>query len=90
MNTYSGIFWIVGALIVVLMMGAFRNHVEIIVNFVLRGVLGMMIIYFCNYFLSERIPGIEMGYNLFTFCTTGLLGIPGVLMLYGINIYMIL
>lgn len=90
MSTYSGILWIVGALAAVLMVGAFRKHVELIINFVLRGVLGMMMIYFVNYFLSGRIPEIEIGYNLLTFCTTGLLGIPGVLMLYGINFYMVL
>lgn len=90
MDTYSGILWITGALATVLMMGVFRNHVEIIINFILRGVLGMMIIYFINYFLSEQIPGMEIGYNILTFCTTGLLGVPGILMLYGINLYMLL
>ncbi|MGN0377104.1 MAG: pro-sigmaK processing inhibitor BofA family protein [Suilimivivens sp.] len=90
MSTYSGILWIAGALAAVLMIGAFRNHAEMIINFILRGVLGMMMIYFVNYFLSGRIPGMELGYNPLTFCTTGLLGIPGILMLYGINLYMIL
>ncbi len=50
----------------------------------------MVMVYFVNYFLSGRIPGIEIGYNPVTFITSGILGIPGVLMLYGINFYMIL
>lgn len=90
MSTYSGILWIVGALAAVLAVGALRNHVELIINFVLRGILGMLMIYFVNLFFSARIPEIEMGYNLLTFCTTGVLGVPGILMLYGINFYMIL
>lgn len=90
MDTYSSVLWIVGALAAVLMIGAFKNRAEIIVNFVLRGVLGMMMIYFVNYFLSEHMPEMEIGYNLLTFCTSGLLGVPGILLLYGINLYMLL
>lgn len=89
MDTYSGVLWIVGVLAAVLMIGAFRNKTEMIINFVLRGVLGMMMIYFINYFLNGRIPGIEIGYNPVTFLTSGILGFPGVFMLYGINFYML-
>lgn len=88
MNTYSGILWIAIALAAVLMLGVFRKHVEAIINFVLRGVLGMMLIYFGNYFLGGWMPGLYMGYNLLTFCISGFLGVPGVFMLYGIGFYM--
>ncbi len=90
MGSYSGILWIALALASVLMVGIFRKHVEIVINFVLRGILGMMLLYFGNYFLSGWIPELNMGYNLLTFCITGFLGVPGVFMLYGINLYMIL
>lgn len=90
MDTYSSILWIVGALITVLLIGTFKTRAEMIVNFILRGVLGMMMIYFGNYFLAERMPGMEIGYNLLTFCASGVLGMPGILMLYGINFYMLL
>lgn len=90
MDTYSSVLWIVGALAAVLVIGIFKNRAERIINFVLRGVLGMMMIYFANYFLAEHLPGMEMGYNLLTFCTSGFLGVPGILLLYGINLYMIL
>lgn len=89
MNGYSSVLWIVGILAVVLVMGTLRNHVETIINFVLRGILGMMMIYFINYFFSSRMPGMEMGYNLVTFLTSGILGFPGILLLYAINLYMI-
>ncbi|GFI46724.1 hypothetical protein IMSAGC019_02043 [Lachnospiraceae bacterium] len=90
MDTFSGGFMIIGILVLVLVIGAAKNKAEWIINFVLRGVLGMVMVYFVNYFLSGRIPGIEIGYNPVTFITSGILGIPGVLMLYGINFYMIL
>lgn len=89
MSGYSGALWIVGILAVVLVMGTLRNHIETIINFVLRGILGMMMIYFINYFFSSRMPGMEMGYNLVTFLTSGILGFPGILLLYAINLYMI-
>ncbi len=90
MSTYSGGLMIIGILVLVLLIGAAKSRAEWIINFILRGVLGMVMVYFVNYFLSGRVPGIEIGYNLVTFITTGILGFPGVLMLYGINFYMIL
>ncbi len=90
MSTYSGGLMIIGILVLVLLIGAAKSRAEWIINFILRGVLGMVMVYFVNYFLSGRVPGIEIGYNLVTFIITGILGFPGVLMLYGINFYMIL
>ena len=90
MSTHSGILWIAAALSAVLLLGIFRKHVEMIINFVLRGILGMMLIYFGNYFLAGWMPGLNMGYNLLTFCVSGFLGVPGIFMLYGIGFYMVL
>lgn len=89
MNELNSAIWIVAILAVVLVMGVFKNHMEAIINFALRGILGMMMIYFINYFFSSRMPGIEMGYNFVTFVASGILGLPGVLLLYAINLYMI-
>ncbi len=90
MDMNTGVFLIVGILIVILLIGALKNQAEWIINFVLRGVLGMMSIYFLNLLLADVMPGMKLGYNLITFLTTGILGFPGVAMLYGINFYMIL
>lgn len=90
MDTYTGVFLIVGILVVVLMIGFVKNRAEWIINFVLRGVLGMMSIYFLNLLLADILPGIRIGYNPVTFFTTGILGFPGIAMLYGINFYMLL
>lgn len=90
MDTYSSVLIIVGVLILVLVIGTLRSRAEWIINFILRGVVGMMMIYFTNYFFSQQVPGIGIGYNLITFLTSGILGFPGIVMLYGINFYMIL
>ncbi len=90
MDTNSGAFLIIGILVVVLLIGAMKSRGEWIVNFLLRGVLGMMSVYFLNLFLGDIMPGMGVGYNPITFLTTGILGFPGVAMLYGINFYMIL
>lgn len=90
MNTYVGIALIVIILAVVLLMGAMKSRAEWIINFMLRGVLGMMSIYFINLLLGDVLPGIRIGYNPITFFTTGILGFPGIAALYGINLYMLL
>ena len=90
MDTQTGIWFIVGILAVVLVIGAMKNKAELVINFALRGVLGMMSIYFLNLFLAELMPGMRLGYNPITFLTSRILGFPGVAMLYGINFYMLL
>lgn len=90
MDIYTGIFFIVGILAVVLLIGILRNRAEIILNFILRGISGMLIAYFFNFFLVQFMPEARIGYNLATFLTSAILGFPGVAMLFGINFYMIL
>lgn len=59
----------------------------IIINFILRGILGMGLIFFINtYVLSDADP-LNVGLNVITFLTSGTLGIPGVCLLYGILAY---
>ncbi len=89
MGTYSGIIWILGVLGAVFCITIMRRHAEILINFVLRGVLGLFLIYFGNYFFAEKMPGLMLGYNLPNFLASGLLGFPGIIMLYGIRFYML-
>ena len=90
MENNVGVYFIIGALVLVLLIGAMKNRGEWIVNFVLRGVLGMMSIYFVNLMFANSMPGMKLVYNPITFLTSGILGFPGVAMLYGINFYMLL
>ena len=90
MDTYTGIFYIVAILAIVLFIGVFKNRAEWIINLILRGISGMLMIYFLNFLFEKQYHAMEMGYNLVTFLTSAILGFPGVAMLYGINFYMIL
>lgn len=90
MDTYTGFFYIVAILAIVLFIGVFKNRAEWIINLILRGISGMLMIYFLNFLFEKQYPAMEMGYNLVTFLTSAILGFPGVAMLYGINFYMIL
>ena len=54
-------------------------------NFFARAILGMILIFAANYLLSEQGISLYVGLNGITFLTSGSLGLPGVLLLYGIT-----
>lgn len=62
-----------------------RPH--IIVNFLVRAIVGVAVIFFVNQVLVSRGITIRVGMNPVTFLTSGVLGIPGVALLYGITVY---
>ena len=59
-----------------------KNHFW--VNFIVRAILGMGIIFFANEFLTQKEIAVEVGFNAISFLVSGCLGLPGVAMLYGI------
>ncbi len=59
----------------------------IVVNFLVRGILGIALIFFINEFLASRDIDLSVGLNPITFVTSGTLGTPGVALLYGITFY---
>lgn len=69
---------------------AIRKKWEWLLNVVMRSVLGAIAIYFINMGLGYVgfYPGI--GVNAVTVLTSGILGFPGVLVLYGLWIYQLL
>lgn len=60
--------------------------IEKILDVVLRAVCGTIGIYFINLYLESREIFLGVGINLFTFLTSGILGLPGLAALYGIGI----
>lgn len=74
----------------VLVIGAFGRKIEWIINFVLRAVLGTIGIYFLNNFLIASNISAAVGINPMTVLTSGILGFPGLVVLYGINFFKIL
>lgn len=90
MENLSGAAIILAVCLIVLAIGALGRKAEWLINFVLRAVMGTVGIYALNYLLAARQLQVAVGINPFTVLTSGILGFPGVAMLYGINFYMIL
>ncbi len=63
---------------------------EKIINFVMRGILGTIAIYFINMALERMGISAGVGINAATVLTSGILGFPGLLALYGIGFYKLL
>ena len=90
MNNNPGIILIVGVCIVVLLIGAVRGKMEWMLNIVLRSIMGVLIIHFTNMALAVVGISLGIGINALTILTSGILGFPGLLALYGIGIYKVL
>lgn len=67
-----------------------EKRTGIFLNFIIRAVVGMSAIFFINEFLTYKEIPVEVGLNEVSFLTSGILGIPGVALLYGILFYRIL
>lgn len=61
-----------------------KQKSQFLVNFIVRAILGMGVIFFVNYFLEQQEIAISVGLNAISFLAAGFLGLPGVAMLYGI------
>lgn len=55
-----------------------------LVNFMIRAVLGMGLIFIANQYFEYKEIALQVGWNAVSFLTSGFLGLPGVAMLYGI------
>lgn len=87
---YMGMGLIVAACASVLLIGAVRKNAEWLLNIVMRGILGTIAIYFVNGGLAAMGISLGVGINMVTVLTSGILGIPGLLGLYGLGIYQML
>lgn len=58
--------------------------VKRIYRFFVRMVLGMALIFFFNQVFDNAGIDLSVGYNVVSIAATGTLGVPGVLLLYGI------
>lgn len=85
-----GFFLIVLACIGILLAVAIRCKAEWLLNMVMRSVLGTIAIYFINMIIGFLGISMNVGINPVTVLTCGILGIPGLLVLYGIGFYQLL
>ncbi|MDO4292297.1 MAG: pro-sigmaK processing inhibitor BofA family protein [Eubacteriales bacterium] len=67
-----------------------KNKAEFLINFMMRAVFGMIAVYMVNAFLDSRGIQAEVGMNPLSFLTAGALGLPGVALLYGIRVYLMI
>ena len=63
---------------------------ERILNIFMRCILGTIAMYFLNSVLEKAGISLGVGINGFTVLTSGILGFPGVAVLYGIHFFKIL
>ena len=56
---------------------------DVIVNFFVRMVIGIALIFFINQFLVSNEIDVNVGINPVTVVTAGTFGVPGVCLLYG-------
>ena len=64
-----------------------KKSLEFFVNFLVRAVVGITIIFLVNEFLMTQGINAPVGVNLLNVTVTGVFGVPGVIMLYGIGFY---
>lgn len=60
----------------------FMKHIY---RFFVRMILGMALIFFLNQVFESIGIDLSVGYNVVSVAATGTLGVPGVLLLYGIS-----
>lgn len=89
-DKFIGFIIMLSALAAVLLIGALKKRAEWLLTFLFRGVVGTVMIYFINLAIVSNNMGFEIGINPVTVLTTGILGFPGVLLLYGINLVRLL
>ena len=65
----------------------FEKAGELVVNFICRAIIGLGIIFFANQFLEKQGISVSVGINLISFLTSGILGVPGIGLLYGVLFY---
>lgn len=90
MDNQMGTIWILAVCGIVLLIGAVKKKVEWLLNILMRGILGTIAIYFINGGLATMGISLGVGINAVTVLTSGILGIPGLLALYGLGIYRML
>jgi len=87
MDIKSGVLAIVVICVVILIIGSVKQKSQLVLNFCVRIVLGMISIYFLNNFLETQNINMLVGINPISALTIGTLGISGFVLLYGIMLY---
>jgi inhibitor of the pro-sigma K processing machinery len=87
MDISTSVWILIGVCILILLIGALKAKMESIINFVLRTASGALAIYLINFFLQRQEIDASVGMGVTSLLTSGFLGFPGLILLYGINFY---
>lgn len=87
MEIYQGAFFIIAVLAMVMLIMAVKTNSMLILNFVLRSVVGTLLIFGGNYLVEAIGVSVSVGLNPVSVLTSGILGFPGVILLFGIKFY---
>ena len=90
MEIYQGAFLIIAVLGMVMLIIAAKTNSHMILNFVLRSISGSLLIFGINQWMNLEGYSMVVGINPGTVLTSGILGIPGVVLLYGVKFYSLL
>ena len=84
MEEKTGIIIIITTCVIVLFIVALRKKAQLVLNFLVRMVLGAIVMLFVNDLLEKQGIDVSVGLNAVSLLTAGTLGFPGVALLYGI------
>ena len=87
---YQGMFLIIAMLGIVMLIIAVKTNSGLILNFVFRSISGSLLIFAINTWLEMEGYSLAIGLNLGTVLTSGILGFPGLILLWGIKFYSML
>ena len=90
MEMYQGAFLIIAVCGIVMLIMAVKTNSNIIMNFVLRSITGSLLIFGINQGFEFAGYSLSVGLNLGSVLTSGILGFPGVILLFGIKFYSLL
>lgn len=90
MELYQGAFFIIAVLGIVMLIIAVKTNSHLILNFILRSIGGSLFIFCINQWMEMEGYSLSVGLNPGTVLTSGMLGFPGVILLFGIKIYSML
>lgn len=90
MTNYQGALMIIGVCCFVLLLIAVKSKSHLILNFVFRSVTGTLLLFLLNRGMEMMDISLSVNLNMATVLTSGFLGFPGVILLYGIKIYSLL
>ena len=85
MENYSFLFCIVGIILLFLVLKSFSKPISKIIKLLINSILGAGIIYGAN-FIGAGF-NFHIGLNWITIVSTGILGIPGIVLIFFLKIF---